>query len=379
MSPITIDLTEFLGNPIQTGIQRVVRQLLRNWPNSSSVRFARYDREKEELVSVSDRSVNFAVSNVAELDIPLDRMRQTMSLLQNISRNSVIEIGAKDRILVPELFYDHDRVAFYCKLHEQDRGRRYFIVYDFVPWLNPSVYRIGHLGAAGITPYLHMIMRERNLAFISASVREEFQNRILRSNERSGGYVVVPLGADGLSLEKQTFDASRTDLICVGSLEGKKHQEIVFHAFRSLPAGGDKLRFLGRVPSNLAPWLQVIKDYSGHDLELVENPSDELMRSYFRTARASIFISTNEGFGLPAIESLYCGVPIVVYSSLPALAGVPGDGQVRLTEVNGRSVAEAIQLIRDDHNAERLWREAATLNLPTWKHFGRSVCEWVSG
>jgi glycosyltransferase involved in cell wall biosynthesis len=379
MSPITIDITEFLSNPIQTGIQRVVRQLLKNWPNSIPVRFARYDREKEELVSVSDRSVNFAVSNVAELDIPLDRMRQTMSLLQNISRNRTIDIAADDRILVPELFYDHQRVKFYCKLSEKDRGQRYFIVYDFVPWLNPSVYRIGHLGAAGITPYLHMIMGERNLAFISASVREDFQRRIVRSSERSGGLVVMPLGADGLSLEKQTFDGGRKNLICVGSLEGKKHQEIVFYAFKSLPAGGEKLQFIGRVPSNLAPWLQVIKDYSGDDVELVENPSDELMRAYFRTARASVFISTNEGFGLPAIESLYCGVPIVVYSSLPALAEVPGDGQVRLKEVNQRTVADAIEFVRDDKNAERLWREAATLNLPTWKDFGRSVCEWVSG
>ena len=85
----------------------------------------------------------------------------------------------------------------------------------------------------------------------------------------------------------------------------------------------DAVRFLGYVPPADLPAL-----YSAADL--------------------FVFPSLYEGFGLPALEALACGTPVVT-SSVSALPEVVGDAALQVDPLDVEALAEAMErLLRDD-------------------------------
>ncbi|WP_420142331.1 hypothetical protein, partial [Sphingomonas sp.] len=61
MRPVIVDIGEFYGNPLRTGIQRMVCELLRHWPQDIPVQFARYDSQVDGLITISTRAICFLV------------------------------------------------------------------------------------------------------------------------------------------------------------------------------------------------------------------------------------------------------------------------------------------------------------------------------
>ena len=375
--PIYIDIGEFCSNPIRTGIQRVVLQVIAHWPADTDRVYVRYDADSDGLVEVSDRLLRFICRESEQEGASVEIVAHHALLLQRAEGLRPIALAAGDRVLVPELFYDGRRAAFYSRLASDYGAEACLTVFDFMPWLRPNLYRLGPEASRGIMPYLRLTTLVRHRCFISAATRDDFMHRIMRRPVAEPGPVIA-LGSDGLNMPRQSFEPSKKDLVCIGTLEGKKHQEIVFRAFLSLPhPRGGRLRFLGKVPNDLAPWLRQVVDYRGPDVEVVDAPSDAVLRHYVSRARASIFISTNEGFGLPAVETLYCGLPTVVHAELPALVGVPSDGQIKLPQLTTEAVAGAMASLDDDEEAARLWDGAATLDLPSWRDYAANLAQWV--
>ena len=72
-----------------------------------------------------------------------------------------------------------------------------------------------------------------------------------------------------------------------------------------------------------------------------------------RRARAVVVPSTYEGFGLPALEGMACGVPVVA-ARCGALPEVCEDASL-LVEPNGEAIAKGVETVLTNHAlAERL-------------------------
>jgi glycosyltransferase involved in cell wall biosynthesis len=81
---------------------------------------------------------------------------------------------------------------------------------------------------------------------------------------------------------------------------------------------------------------------------------DEDLPDLYRGASMFVFPSLYEGFGLPILEAMASGVPVIT-SDTASMAEVAGDAAIRVDPHDPRAIAEAIaQVLADDKLREAL-------------------------
>lgn len=86
--------------------------------------------------------------------------------------------------------------------------------------------------------------------------------------------------------------------------------------------------------------------------------SNEELRALYENARAFIFPSIHEGFGLPLVEAMQVGCPIIA-SSAASIPEVCGEAAIYVDPKNPNDLAEAIMLIHEsDTKRDQLSRLA---------------------
>jgi glycosyltransferase involved in cell wall biosynthesis len=364
MTPVVIDCTELYLNPVRTGIQRVVRKLLSHWPHYRvEARVARFD-PRQGLVPITEQAVRILTDQEPGASA--------------MSRNAlVVALGRLDhradplpsvpRIFVPEVFYDSARCRFY---EQRDPA---MLAYDFLPWLRPSLFSSPSMAA--LMPYLRLVRNARNVAYISKQTMLEYESRIAR---RPAAGPVLPLGADGLRIERQVWSASRTGYVSLGSLDTRKNQHLIIEAFIRLWDAGYNVPLTligGAFDRRKLWWLDAVRRFPL--FTWLDGASDAQVANALRAARATIYVSEAEGYGLPPVESLAAGVPVITAASCPSVAMLPPTGMLRLGHITSSAIAAAVLSLEDDRGAAIIWEEAAKVKLKTWRDFAEATATWL--
>ena len=119
--------------------------------------------------------------------------------------------------------------------------------------------------------------------------------------------------ADEIAAARERYELPEEYLLWVGGLQTpdpRKRIAALARAPRELP-----LVLVGAT----RPWAHELPDVT-----LTGHVSDEDLAAIYSGARALVFPSDDEGFGLPTVEALACGTPVVA-SDLPVLREVLGD------------------------------------------------------
>lgn len=158
--------------------------------------------------------------------------------------------------------------------------------------------------------------------------------------------------------------SGRPFLLCLGLVEKRKNIEGAIGAWEALRsrgidcalviAGKDGTGADGiRQRASASPW--------SSDILLPGRAPQELLGALYAEAAATLFLSHYEGFGLPVLESMAAGTPIVVSdrASLPEIWGTPPEGTLRLVAdpdrpENGAALLERLLL---EPETARLCRE----------------------
>jgi len=148
-----------------------------------------------------------------------------------------------------------------------------------------------------------------------------------------------------------------TYLLFVSTLEPRKNVEGVLHAFRLLAEWGYRgdLVMVGRWGWRTDAIRRVYEDspvhHRIHHLDYVERSR---LAALYRHADALLFPSWLEGFGLPILESMACGTPVIT-SGTSAMPEVGGPAAVYVDPASPHSIASATSALLDDSgHRERL-------------------------
>ena len=366
-SPVLCDITSLIAFPYRSGIQRVTRQTLRHWPDPDELVPCAFDAAGR--LRLLSRAVLPILCPAEEAVGPeIDDEHRALPAFDALS--SDLPDDAPRRLLNVEPFYEQSRADAYIRLVDPGWQTR-FLVYDFFPWLHPELYPMGT--TRNCMHYLRAL-RCVDAAFISEQTRHEYAERIMRGSGRPGP--VLPLGADALGLERQSWSPERRAIVAIGTLEARKEpaptdgRTSTTMAARPRRTAHHRRTHPRQVPTRLAELAVVGRGR----LTVLEQPSDDVLRD----ARAVVYASEIEGFGLPPYEGLYIGIPSIAAATLPSMQLLPPRGHIALQRIDAETLADAMVAVLDDTFAQRLWEEAAGIELPTWRDFGRAVAAWAA-
>jgi glycosyltransferase involved in cell wall biosynthesis len=296
------------------------------------------------------------------------------------ARGVPIEAGPGDWLITPELFSEHERPGMSSWLISR-ACRAAALYHDSIPLQYPeftwpqSVTRHPH--------YLKMLACfDLVIANSNASAREIWSYWDWLG-VRTPELISISLGADGAMKHRVTrpdpAHATRNSVVMVGILEPRKNQDAVLDAAEVLWGEGLKfsLNFAGRVNPHFGKTVaERIRDLrsQGWQVRHLSDLQDGEIAGLLGEARFSVLPSLAEGCGLPVLESLWTGVPVVC-SDIPALAETAVRGGCRLVrpgDVSALTVAMRT-LLTDNGAVTRLAAEACACRLPTWEEAARAL------
>jgi glycosyltransferase involved in cell wall biosynthesis len=209
--------------------------------------------------------------------------------------------------------------------------------------------------------------------------------RLLRADERRVD--VVPLGVDARFRPPAPADLERATrrlglrppyLLFVGNLEPRKNLPGLIDAFRRVRASHPsppRLVVAGKVAWKSGPLLEALAAPDLRDTVQVTGYVDaEDLPALYGGAEAFVFPSFWEGFGLPVLEAMGCGTPVVV-SRVAALPEVAGDAAVWVDPASAESIANGILevLTQPARRAQLVAKGLARAREFPWERTARST------
>jgi glycosyltransferase involved in cell wall biosynthesis len=171
--------------------------------------------------------------------------------------------------------------------------------------------------------------------------------------------VVAPLGRTPLPTAPP-FDAGGPYVLTVGTVGFRKAHDVLFQAmadprlapFRLVVAGPD------------GPGASSVRALAGPGVQFLGAVSDHVLAGLYAGASAFVLASRAEGFGLPVLEAMGLGIPVVV-SSAPALADLVGEAAVVVPVGSSDDLADALVSVLADPSPWRLAGPRRATNF-TW-------------
>jgi glycosyltransferase involved in cell wall biosynthesis len=237
------------------------------------------------------------------------------------------------------------------------RGAYVITVHDVISLLFPQLFTLKHrlIVRAGLARVAH----QADVIIVpSYAVRQDVQ-QCLRIDESR--VVVIPEGCEPrfrpltdleyLHRIQTKYGLPARYILCLGTLEPRKNITTLLHAFARLPPTLSKESALHLVVAGARGWreqpiFQTVKNLGIEQAVCFPGfIDDEDLPALYSGALLFVFPSLYEGFGLPVLEAMGCGVPVVT-SNTSAMPEVAGDGALLVDprDVDGMAAAMATVL-----------------------------------
>ncbi|MEH1965517.1 glycosyltransferase family 4 protein [Nostoc sp.] len=191
----------------------------------------------------------------------------------------------------------------------------------------------------------------------------------------------IPLAYDSthfrfLNLPKSNY------FLYIGRQDLYKNIQRLIAAFAALPNSSDyELWLAGPSDSRYTPVLKAQVDRLGitHQVKFLDYIPDSELPKIINQAIALVFPSLWEGFGLPVLEAMACGTPVIT-SNLSSLPEVAGDAAILINPHNTGEITEAMQAIATDSGLRSHLSSQGIIHSQqfSWEKTGKATVEVLS-
>lgn len=240
-----------------------------------------------------------------------------------------------------------------------------------------------HLTTPGLAAYLRTALRsELRRGATLATVSETTRRRILEHLGVSPDRVfVVPNGVDDRFLKASPLTAEQLAslgvpgryLLMVGTIEPRKNHALVLRALEHLKPSDCRLVVVGRPGWGTDAVVAALRErHRAGDLVWLDDLPDHLLPGLYAGSRLVLYPSWTEGFGLPVLEALAAGRPVITGSD-PVFRDVGGEHVSPVDPTDDHELAKRVLevLEREDdgtapaarrrHAAQYSWDRSVTM------------------
>lgn len=380
MTYVGIDVGQFVSDPYASGIQRVLQYLAREWPtNDVPCDFVIPFRDKFLLAS-SEQATEL-LDSAFEAQSP-DQLRTSVrTIVQNIANTSVhVDFGTLVSLytswLLPEVSYS-PAVLERLRIFRQSMPVT-MIGYDALPMTDPSNYRFKPGSAGQVSEYFRNLAEVDLVVCISDYARLSILDRLRR--DRSLPTLVAHPGGDHVPIAtRPPRDRDSTEpirFLRVGTMEARKMPVEILRAFeRVRETHNVELTFVGAPSASDLTMNEVIetaatREHSG--ITWLKSCTDEQVHKLMR--ESDIFLSVGvEGYGIPVLESIRLGTPVLYAGVQPAAEIMNGFGALPMPDASQESLVENFGRYGSRSAVTALTEAVDPKQVPAWSIFVETV------
>lgn len=233
-------------------------------------------------------------------------------------------------------------------LCEEDKIDFYWASSTLLPWFHApiktvtTVYDLNYLVVPQSMPrptlWAHRLFFRRDVlkADFVATISQGTADRLYHHLGRQADAIMPPAvgnafriaSPDEINHTLASLGVARPYLLALGTLEPRKNLDQLVRAFLALKQAGEiplhKLVLVGGKGWRDSTLNRLLQDASKHDVISLGYVSDEHLPALYSGADLFVFPSLYEGFGMPVLEALACGTPVVA-TDIPEIREAGGD------------------------------------------------------
>lgn len=166
--------------------------------------------------------------------------------------------------------------------------------------------------------------------------------------------------------------------LAVGTLEPRKNLSTVISAFGQLPEATRRqfpLVIVGMNGWGMESFSHSLRQMiSNGEVRLAGYVAQDELPAVYAGARLLLYPSLYEGFGLPPLEAMACGVPVIA-SRRASLPEVVGDAGLLVEPLDADAIAQHMRRLIEDHALHAALRQAGLerAKLFTWRKFAHET------
>jgi glycosyltransferase involved in cell wall biosynthesis len=256
-----------------------------------------------------------------------------------------------------------------------------FMLHDMIPLENPE-----WVSDAGMRHHRHMTENTARYAAALIATSPTARNSVMRELHLRGRgdipVATVPLPVAPIFLERGIPDdelASHNYFVVCGALTPRKNHALLINVWRELVrrhgAHAPKLVVVGSPGwggDAVQHLLTRCREIENHII-FAKGLSSPALRDLMSHAKGVLMASYAEGYGLPLIEALCVGTPVIA-SDIPAHRDVAGDYAIYRHPMDGLGWLAAIETLADNTDeAQAIRRRIVNFRPPTWPDYFSKV------
>ncbi len=305
-------------------------------------------------------------------------------VFRRCDKTTSLQLDENDVVLTSELFCDYERRGIERFLIECP-CRTYAIFHDAIPLQHPEF------------TWPHSVQRHpsymKMLALFSGVFAVSSHSAILLEEywewldlKKTPSVRSIQLGADGVfeeSSQPKQKSNDRIQLLTLAILEKRKGQDIGFEAARNLWDDGFEFdyHFVGRTNPYFGKEIERSLRKSakrGYAVHLHGQLNDEELRDLFASADLVVLPSLAEGCGLPVLEALWKGVPVLSSSLLSVRENARFGGCQLFDTGSSMALTSSLrELISEPDKLRDLTNTIRTKMLPRWKQTVKDMIDHI--